>query len=1103
MMLRVRVLILALFLVTPCISAFASETGAPISGRTADSDNSFGTATALVNNTQVAGNVNTADDTYDYYKLAGVQSGQTLRVIASCAAPTTLSVTIYTEGGTSVGASAGHRPTCNALATTNGTYYVTVRAVSGQSDYTLTVTLGYPETLTPGVPVSASLSLDGDDWNRWYRVWLNGNVSGMSDGVFINITIANMSSFFSVYCCDILNFNSTRIYNESWTVFAMVPMGFAATATGWYYYYVRSLQGMSAYTLTTASTSVPCDGDSALANCTEARHKGVYDNRYIDKAWDHYDWYSYRVRTGDSLTIRADQLDTQHLFNMTVYDSALRYLNGSTNQASLSTVAFINMNFPSVPANDTYYIYLSPVLWVKNPPPGYSVSDQNAWLHYKLTFTSPDHPPQVLAPVDDLSMDEDTVRDIDTTSHFQVIDEGALNITGNTAHINTTFNATSGILTIAPRANWFGKEQLDLSVKDSWSTLHQFVNVTVQSVNDVPYVKKQLSNITMAQGGVDTSIELNLTFGDNDTTYGDRLDYAVSGNGSLRVDIAQNGKVTLTDPATFFGNLTLTFTATDNASVTATAICNVSVYHMNQPPHVKKAPSNITLLEDEAFSLDLSGAFEDPEGDPITLIPAGNQKLKVSLDPNTLVANISASPNEAGFSEDLTFTARDDRGLGDELVAVHVTVVPVNDAPRITSSTPKGDVTMNEGDSMQFNISASDVETPLVSLNFTWYIDGKLVARLGQSTLFSTNYTSAGNHTVKVVVDDGELNATRVWNITVLNANRDPTDIRILTPIAGQQFREGANVTFEGTASDPDGDPLTFTWLEGTRELGTGKNVTVQGLAAGTHNVLLAVWDGTATVQSRAVSFVIKADILPKIISTKPLPNQRFQTGKKIDFSVAASDEDGDALSYTWTREGQTAPLSTSMAFSVSNLPAGTHIILLSVSDGRGFANVTIPVTVYTPESPNSNLMGVLPFAIAGIVIVALMAILITREMKRKRPQAPAEMPPPPPPVPVASAQLVSPSPFIPKDEAPAQLPSEQPYQEPPSEEAPPSPPSAPAAPVEEEVPSAPTAPAFQEPAAPSTAPAPDATGDATPTPPPGMKLYQLPSAPNEDEMKY
>lgn len=77
----------------------------------------------------------------------------------------------------------------------------------------------------------------------------------------------------------------------------------------------------------------------------------------------------------------------------------------------------------------------------------------------------------------------------------------------------------------------------------------------------------------------------------------------------------------------------------------------------------------------------------------------------------------------------------------------------------------------------------------------------------------------------------------------------------------------GMSVTLDGSASDADGDPLTYRWFQGNTQIGTTAGMTVGGLMLGTHTFTLKVSDGQCGGESQAsVTFTI-VDTQPPVIS--------------------------------------------------------------------------------------------------------------------------------------------------------------------------------------------------------------------------------------------
>ena len=101
--------------------------------------------------------------------------------------------------------------------------------------------------------------------------------------------------------------------------------------------------------------------------------------------------------------------------------------------------------------------------------------------------------------------------------------------------------------------------------------------------------------------------------------------------------------------------------------------------------------------------------------------------------------------------------------------------------------------------------------------------------------------------TKKEVVTDGEDNLTLgVW-VTVENVNDEPV-VHFLGPEPGSRYGLGETILFTANATDEDGDQLTYTWMLDDEPLGFGRDLEVDWLPVGRHDVKLEVSDGSAEV---------------------------------------------------------------------------------------------------------------------------------------------------------------------------------------------------------------------------------------------------------------
>jgi regulation of enolase protein 1 (concanavalin A-like superfamily) len=600
------------------------------------------------------------------------------------------------------------------------------------------------------------------------------------------------------------------------------------------------------------------------------------------------------------------------------------------------------------------------------------------YFHFKL----PNQPPTLKASFAPVSFAEDEKLALAVWDHFSDPEGENLNFTVTAIHVKGNFSSTLNDLEIFGPPNWFGVENALIKATDPYGLwIEAPLNVTVTSVDDQPILNKSIPDVIVPQNGTNGTLDLSKYFWDNDTPYGDRLAYSVFGNGSIRINITPAGRVTMTAPIDFWGVQNMTFTATDTTSLAASGPCKVLVQHVNQAPQVVRSDlPGLTVEEDDSVIMDLSPVFWDPDGDPITIVASGNVQIDFSQANGALVLTFRPKADASGFSETIKLTAKDNSGLGTNFVVVTVTVVSINDPPRITGAIPARDVTVNESQMVDFGITASDPESGPV-VNYTWYLDGVQATQGASSYNYRTDYTSAGNHTVMVSVGDGELFTTGSWNVTVLNLNREPSDVNVSSPKPGDVITEGTPVQFEGSAIDADGDPLVFVWLEGSNELGRGRTMSL-AIPAGTHTVALQVSDGIATVRSRSLTFQVKANSPPQLFSLDPSNGWRFEKGTKIHFLANATDADGDKLTYCWTENGN--PLSSESSFYRSDLPLGTHNIRLVISDGKTTTetNLAIEITAPAPEGTNMGLIAMVG-AVAAVAVVAAIAVIILR---RRRP---------------------------------------------------------------------------------------------------------------------
>jgi outer membrane protein OmpA-like peptidoglycan-associated protein/opacity protein-like surface antigen len=157
----------------------------------------------------------------------------------------------------------------------------------------------------------------------------------------------------------------------------------------------------------------------------------------------------------------------------------------------------------------------------------------------------------------------------------------------------------------------------------------------------------------------------------------------------------------------------------------------------------------------------------------------------------------------------------------------------------------------------------------------------------------------------------------------------------------GMAFSQsGEVVTVRAEASDPDGDPLTYTWTTtGGAVEGTGAEVrwNSSGSAAGAYVVKVRVDDGRGGVANCSVGIRVEPRPNRPPTMSCSADHSSLVAGEKAQITATASDPDNDPLTYSWrTNGGQIIGSGASVSFDSSGLTPGRYTVMGRVDDGRG-----------------------------------------------------------------------------------------------------------------------------------------------------------------------
>lgn len=190
-------------------------------------------------------------------------------------------------------------------------------------------------------------------------------------------------------------------------------------------------------------------------------------------------------------------------------------------------------------------------------------------------------------------------------------------------------------------------------------------------------------------------------------------------------------------------------------------------------------------------------------------------------------------------------------------------------------------------------------------------------------------------------------------------ATNGPPEGIIVSPPSDLGIVVGAAVIFAGSASDPDGDPVSYNWafpggIPSSSTAQSPGNVTYP--SAGTFTATLVVSDNRGNSDTTPATRVITVQPVsipntpPNGTITAPTSDLTVTQGEVVSFVGLGEDAEGDALSYRWDFGGAAADSSAQNPGPVQLNVVGTFRVTLTVTDNRGAADPTPDARTLTVE---------------------------------------------------------------------------------------------------------------------------------------------------------
>ncbi|GHA31379.1 glycosyl hydrolase family 18 protein [Photobacterium aphoticum] len=197
------------------------------------------------------------------------------------------------------------------------------------------------------------------------------------------------------------------------------------------------------------------------------------------------------------------------------------------------------------------------------------------------------------------------------------------------------------------------------------------------------------------------------------------------------------------------------------------------------------------------------------------------------------------------------------------------------------------------------------------------------------------------------------------------NGNPTPGNTAPVLTVPGAQTADaGQVISFDVSATDKEGDRLTFT-VTGADVVDNGNGTATVTYKAPntsvdlTETITVTVSDGKKNAVKSVVVNVkgeapLPGDNNPPVL-TAPATAE-VKSGETVVISVSATDKDGDALTFTADNGAVVTPTASGadIAFTAPEVTADTVVnLVVTVTDGKATDEATVAVTVKATEEPN------------------------------------------------------------------------------------------------------------------------------------------------------
>jgi hypothetical protein len=598
----------------------------------------------------------------------------------------------------------------------------------------------------------------------------------------------------------------------------------------------------------------------------------------------------------------------------------------------------------------------------------YYVQDQ-----FRVVVIEIDDPPVAYNVSSTSSEDQDVSIDLISLDPDSDPDVLVYSIISEPSYGSASVNGAS--IDYIPNSDYNGNDQLSYTVFDGNSESNiANIDIDIIPINDSPTAQ----DIEYSVNSDSFEFDLSEAIGDID---GDELEvsFITQNYGSETISTLFDGIIEplgnniflYTPPAGIVFFDMILYKANDEVSQSSIQTITFNLFGREMPRDMAPIAfdQDVSIIEDEVADITLIGfdvlnAISDEASFQILSDPVyGDLSSEFSLiesGSNNLVQwSIGYTPNQNYFGED-SFTYKvinPDNSIPESAVGtIYINISSQNDAPSVYLSIPNQTLTEDsDGNELSLNLFFIDVDNDVLEYDILSTNDEIVDIEVLENMLsiIPLPDQSSGPFSVSITANDGQLEVVQSFIIEVLSVNDPPS------AIASEQILDEDNsISIFLSGSDPEFDPLSYL-IYISPSNGT---VSIDG------NVVIYEpnndFNGTDSLGFRTFDGQYNSDIAIVSLTINPvndapvflvIENQSINEDEVFEFTLAADDIDGDALSYSINIMDDIESYSIDndiITVTPTNDMNGEIEIFVEVTDGELSDNSSFILTVEAQPDP-------------------------------------------------------------------------------------------------------------------------------------------------------